>query len=137
MARAGVRSGAVKAQAAGSRKAAGTKAAGVRGEALAARHLEAQGYRIVERNYRCAHGEIDLVATVGEYVVFVEVKTRRGRTDYHPVLAVNARKQAKLRDLGSFYLAEHPKLNLQPRFDVIAVVLRTPQPEVEHIENAF
>lgn len=137
MARAGGRSSAVTGKAAGSRKAAGTKAAGVRGETLAARHLEAQGYRIVERNYRCAHGEIDLVATAGEYVVFVEVKTRRGRTDYHPVLAVDARKQAKLRNLGSFYLAEHPEMHLQPRFDVIAVMLRAPHPEVEHIENAF
>jgi Holliday junction resolvase-like predicted endonuclease len=43
----------------------------------------------------------------------------------------------KLRELGSYYLSEHPDLNLQPRFDVIAVVLTTPQPIVEHIENAF
>jgi putative endonuclease len=124
-------------KAASSRKAAGTKAAGDRGEALAARHLEALGYRIVERNYRCAHGEIDLIASQGEYLVFVEVKTRRGRTEYHPVLAVNARKMEKLRTLGSFYLAEHPETNLQPRFDVIAVVLRAPHPLVEHFENAF
>jgi putative endonuclease len=109
----------------------------VRGEELAARHLESRGYTIVARNYRCAHGEIDLIAAQGEYLVFVEVKTRRGRTDYHPLLAVNARKMEKLRTLGSLYLAEHPELELQPRFDVIAVVLRAPRPEVEHIENAF
>lgn len=119
------------------RKAVGTKAAGDQGETLAARHLEAKGYRIVARNYRCPYGEIDIVATQDEYLVFVEVKTRRGKTAYHPGLAVNRKKQDKLRDLGSYYLSEHPDLNLQPRFDVIAVVLTAPQPTVEHIENAF
>lgn len=116
---------------------AARKAAGIRGEDLAARHLAAKGYRILERNYRCALGEIDLVAALGECVVFVEVKTLRGHTVYHPALAVNRRKQAKLKDLAQWYLSEHPSLNLQPRFDVVAVTLAAPRLAVEHIENAF
>ena len=110
---------------------------GARGEQIAARHLELKGYRIAERNYRCPVGEIDLVATQDEYLVFVEVKTRRAGTVYAPGIAANRKKMDKLRELGSYYLSEHPDLNLQPRFDVIAVVLTAPQPMVEHIENAF
>lgn len=119
------------------KKSAGTRAAGKEGEELAVRHLEARGYRILARNYRCTVGEIDVVATQDEYLVFVEVKTRRGRTAYPPGLSVNGSKMAKLRELGSYYLSEHPHLNLQPRFDVIAVVLTAPRPIVEHFENAF
>lgn len=116
---------------------AARKAAGARGEELAARHLAAKGYQILARNYRCALGEIDMVAVRGECVVFVEVKTLRGRTAYHPALAVGRRKQAKLKDLAQWYLSEHPSLDLQPRFDVVAVTLSAPHPAVEHIENAF
>jgi putative endonuclease len=116
---------------------AARKAAGARGEELAARHLTAKGYRILARNYRCALGEIDLVAAQGECVAFVEVKTLRGHTAYHPALAVDRRKQKKLKDLAQWYLSEHPSLNLQPRFDVVAVTLSAPRPTVEHIENAF
>jgi len=119
------------------RDAQGTKAAGDAGEALAAEHLKAAGYAIVARNHRSPLGEIDLIATRGEFLVFVEVKTRRGNTGYHPTLAMDARKIGKLRSLASLYLAEHPELELQPRFDVVAVVLSGPRPQVEHIENAF
>jgi putative endonuclease len=121
---------------------AGARAAGERGEALAARYLEKKGYRIVARNFRCPYGEIDLIASQGEYLVFVEVKTRRGRTAFDPALAVNARKMDKLRALAAYYLAAHyvaghPQDELQPRFDVIAVMLAAAGPRVRHIENAF
>ena len=108
-----------------------------------------------ERNFRCAHGEIDLVASAGEYVVFVEVKTRSRGTAYHPTLAVTEAKKQRLRTLGQFYCDHHLAQALQPRFDVIAVTLRqaagpadAPQdgaqddsgdaePLVEHYINAF
>ena len=109
--------------------------AGQRGEDIAARHLEQKGYHIRERNYRCRYGEIDLIATDGEYLVFVEVKTRSAQTGYAPTLAMTARKMRKVRQLGQYYWQEHPE-GLQPRFDVVAVVLG-PQEQVEHIVNAF
>jgi len=55
-----------------------TRALGQFGERVAADHLEAKGYRIVERNYRCREGEVDIIAQVDDCLVFVEVKTRRG-----------------------------------------------------------
>jgi len=126
---------------AGKRKARsgtpGAKATGELGESLAARLLEEKGYRIVARNYRCPHGEIDLIASQGEYLVFVEVKARRGGTGFDPVLAVNARKMDKLRALAAYYLAGQPRMELQPRFDVIAVMLAADRPHLRHIENAF
>jgi putative endonuclease len=117
--------------------AARRAATGRRGEALAARHLEDLGYRIVARNFRCPYGELDLIATTEEYLVFVEVKTRSARTAYHPSISVTPRKVAKLRQLGLYYLGAHPAPRLQPRFDVISVVLGGAGPEVEHIVNAF
>ena len=110
---------------------------GARGEAIAARYLERLGYRIQERNYRCSLGEIDLVATHGEYIVFVEVKTRSAGAPLAPSLSVTAKKRAKVRQLGEFYCAHHTELPLQPRFDVVSVVAGSKGEQVEHIVNAF
>lgn len=101
-----------------------------------------------ERNFRCAHGEIDLIASSGEYVVFVEVKTRSFETPYHPTLAVTEAKKRQVRKLGRYYCDEHLTEALQPRFDVVAVTLRRGEdhsmdeaaptaPRVEHFINAF
>ncbi|MBI3993116.1 MAG: YraN family protein [Candidatus Lambdaproteobacteria bacterium] len=110
---------------------------GSRGEALAAAHLEAQGLRIVARNFRCPLGELDLVAADAQYLVFVEVKTRRADTEVHPSLSVGRRKQRKVRQLGEQFMAQHPQWVLQPRFDVVAVTLGRDGAQVEHIPNAF
>ena len=122
-------------------------AIGRQGESIAARHLERLGYEIRERNFRCAEGEIDLVARKDEYVVFIEVKTRSMETPYHPTLAVTAEKRSRLRRLGEYYCANYLEQPLQPRFDVVAVVLRpiVPRPKrgqqfheaLEHFVNAF
>ena len=66
------------------------------GEKVAAHHLEAKGYEIVARNWRCREGEIDLVARAGAEYVFVEVKTRRGRSQGLPEEALTPRKSKKL-----------------------------------------
>jgi putative endonuclease len=110
---------------------------GRRGEGLAARFLERQGYAIRERNFRCARGEIDLVATRDGYLVFVEVKTRTAGSHLHPSLSVTARKREKLRLLGAIYCAEHPEPALQPRFDVVSVELGVQGRTIEHLINAF
>ena len=77
------------------------------GEGVAATHLEAQGYVILAHNWRCAAGEIDLVARDGETVVFVEAKTRRGRAYGAPEEALTPRKAQKLLQLGAPYCYEH------------------------------
>ncbi|MBI4082980.1 MAG: YraN family protein [Candidatus Lambdaproteobacteria bacterium] len=110
---------------------------GRRGEGLAARFLERQGYAIRARNFRRARGEIDLVATHDGYLVFVEVKTRTAGAPLHPSLSVTARKREKLRQLGALYCAEHPELALQPRFDVVSVELGGHTRSIEHLINAF
>jgi putative endonuclease len=92
---------------------------GALGESLAARHLEARGYRILARNARCAGVEIDLIARRGALVAFVEVKTRRGRWAGAPEEAVDARKLARLRRGAAAWLREHGAGVASARFDVI------------------
>jgi putative endonuclease len=110
---------------------------GREGEALAARHLEASGYRILARGYRTRFGEMDLIAARGPLLVFVEVKTRRGDAFGPPAAAVHAAKQARLARLAAHFLAARGADDASCRFDVIAVTLGGPAPIVEHIEDAF
>lgn len=112
---------------------------GREGEQAAARYLEEIGYRIRERNFRCQYGEIDLVAEQDEYIVFVEVKSRARETPYHPTLAMTEAKKRKVRQLGDYYCGEHPEMELQPRFDVVAVTFRAGKggTRVEHFIDAF
>ena len=93
------------------------------GERLAAEALKRRGYCILEQNYRCRHGEIDLVAEEGQDLVFVEVKTRRGAAYGLPEEAVTARKRQKLREVASHYLDAHSCSERSWRIDVVAVQL--------------
>ena len=77
------------------------------GERLAAEKLQNQGYRILERNFRCSYGEIDLVAEDVNDLIFVEVKTRRGSAYGLPEEAVTLRKRRKLTQVASYYLDLH------------------------------
>ena len=111
---------------------------GRRGEALAAAYLEVRGYRIIDRNWRCAQGEIDLVATIGERVVFVEVKTRSGLGYGHPLEAITLQKLARLRRLAHAWCAAHPGGAREIRIDAVAVIApRMGEPIVEHRERVF
>jgi putative endonuclease len=93
------------------------------GENVAAIHLEAKGYVITDHNWRCAGGEIDLVARDGETVVFVEVKTRRGRDFGAPEEALTPHKAQKLVQLGQQYAADHDLEDVDWRIDLVAVEL--------------
>ncbi len=93
------------------------------GENVAAVHLEAGGLTIVERNWRRAGGEIDLVARDGETVVFVEVKTRRGRNFGAPEEALTPRKAEQLVSLGQQYMADHELDDINWRIDLVCVEL--------------
>jgi putative endonuclease len=95
------------------------------GEHLAADALAERGYRILERNFRCRHGEIDLVAEQEQDLVFVEVKTRRGTLYGRPEEAVTLSKQRKIVEVASYYLDLHSCPERSWRIDVVAVQLST------------
>lgn len=110
---------------------------GDRGEDRAASFLEAQGYRILERNYRCPLGEVDLIARDGATVVFVEVKTRASSRFGPPQAAVGPRKQRKMTAVALFYLKGQGWLAAPARFDVAAVSLAGGRETVTLYKNAF
>lgn len=113
------------------------KRLGAWGESVAALQLEADGYRIVAKNWRCGHGEIDLIAQSGTELVFVEVKTRRGRGMGTPEEGLTTAKQKKLLKLAQLYVAEHD-LDVDWRIDLMAVELDKTGKllRCEHIPNA-
>ena len=112
---------------------------GQKGEDLAADHICRQDYRILERNYRCKIGEIDIIALYEEYLIFVEVKTRApGKMEVDPLLSMTAAKINRLRKLGEYYRVVNRLEALQPRFDFVGIVYRTETDfSLNHIENAF
>ena len=118
------------------RKSQKSKAArqglGRTGERLAVERLVQDGYHILERNFRCRYGEIDIVAEDEHDLVFVEVKTRRGVAYGHPEEAVTERKQRKLLELALYYLDVHACSERSWRIDVVAVQL-SPSGKFEEI----
>lgn len=112
---------------------------GLYGEQIAAEYLAARGYRILERNYRCRGGEVDIVARERSgYLVFVEVKTRRSLVYGPPQLSVTRRKQHQIIRGAQTWLTFHQQQNSLARFDVIAIMLQPDgKPQIEHIINAF
>src|SRR5579871_734638 len=94
---------------------------GTAGEAVVAAWYVARGYELLERNWRCPFGELDLVCRKGGVVVICEVKTRRSATFGHPIEAVTATKQRRLRRLGAQWLREHRVRCATVRFDVAGV----------------
>jgi len=103
------------------------------GEKLAAAHYRAQGYAVLERNWRCRTGEIDLVCARGTTLVVCEVKARSGTAHGHPLEAVTAPKQRRLRRLATAYLRQQGKRWTDVRFDVVSVLDGT----LEVVEGAF
>lgn len=106
------------------------------GEDLATQYLIDKGYQILERNWRAYRKEIDIIAIDGKDIVFVEVKTRQDDEFGTPEMAVNQRKRAHIYAAASSYYYEH-KIDLDVRFDVIAILYRDGKPEINHIVDAF
>lgn len=100
----------------------GRKRLGTVGEQLAASWYERQGFTVLARNWRCRHGEIDLIARRGDLVVFAEVKARSSLRFGVPAEAVTPRKQQRLRVLAGRWLAEHHPGRVEVRFDVVSVL---------------
>ncbi len=116
----------------------GRRDLGAFGERVAAAHLEAKGYRIRARNFRCREGEIDIVAEDGDCLVFVEVRTRRGDAFGTPAESVTAAKERRLLTVARAYLQEHPDVPANQRIDVVGVELsRGRLQAVQHIEGAI
>lgn len=110
---------------------------GRRGEDAAATFLVGAGMKILERNLRTPVGEIDLVARHGRELVFIEVKTRKGTAFGSPAEAVGPHKQRQIVQTAKWYLSKGRGLGLQPRFDVVAVIVNGDQLSIEHIPAAF
>ena len=108
-------------------------------EFLARQYLQAQGYRILEENFRNKLGEIDLIAQEGKTICFVEVKTRQSLDQGQPYESVTPRKIRKLSQMATFYLKhKYHSLEIPSRFDVISIVQdKEESPNIQHIKNAF
>jgi putative endonuclease len=107
------------------------------GEQLAAAYLNEAGLSIVERNWRCSDGELDIVARDGTVLIFVEVKTRSSIAFGDPAEAVDAAKANRLRKLALRWLAEHREIPYwsQLRFDVVSVLRGSSgSPTVRHLK---
>ncbi len=117
-----------------------TRQIGALGEQYAAAWLQCRGWRILDRNWHCRYGELDIVArSEAGCITFVEVKTRRTLRYGTPQEAVTASKQINLRHAAVQWLMEpsHRVPHNGVRFDVITVIVRAGRPLVHHIEGAF
>jgi putative endonuclease len=115
-----------------------TDAVGAYGERVAMRTLALAGLTILARNWRCAEGELDLVARNANVIVFCEVKTRRSRWFGEPIEAITPTRVRRIRGAATAWLAAHPHQRGEVRFDVICVVPQRAGPaHVEHIKGAF
>jgi len=117
-----------------------TKEIGRHGENIAASYLEASGIEVLERNWRCLYGEVDIIAAQNGTLVMVEVKTRLvrpGGTDVVPEAAVNYRKLARYEKLALIYLSKQTKYDAV-RFDVVAIrLLADNEACVRHLLGAY
>lgn len=113
---------------------------GKKGEDIAVYYLKNRGYRILGRNYHSRYGEIDIIAKKENYIVFVEVKTRRAGTPFIATEAVDTIKKNKIIKTAMMYLSQFGE-GMQSRFDVIAILFNKKfgrcDYTLDHIENAF
>lgn len=120
--------------------ATGNKGTGELGEEVAANFLISRGFRILERNFRCKGGEVDIIARDpgDRSLVFVEVKARRGLSYGVPQLAVTPFKQRQISKAALTWLSKNRLHDQNARFDVVAILLHTGgQHAIDHIKNAF
>ena len=112
------------------------------GEQIAREMLEDKGFTIVQHNYRCRIGEIDLICVMGKLLVFCEVKSRKSFVFGIPAEAITTEKIRHIRRVASWYLSQKMCIyrlydDFDMRFDVIEIVVVGDEYEINHIENAF
>jgi putative endonuclease len=113
------------------------KELGKKGEEHALRFLKKKGYRIIEKNYVCKMGEMDIIGKEKDTLVFIEVKTRASTEFGPPQLAVHSSKQRQLSKVALNYLNEKRLNDVKARFDVVAILLGQKGEEIELIRDAF
>ena len=107
------------------------------GQKLAERYISDEGFHIIERNFRCRSGEIDLVARDGDYIVFIEVKYRRSLEYGYPCEAVGYHKQRHIKRVAQYYIMIKNLNNQDFRFDILEIIDNAENPEINLIKNAF
>lgn len=110
---------------------------GKKGEDLALRKIRRLGYKCISRNYRCPLGEIDLIAKDGDTLVFLEIKTRKGKSLGYAKEAIDRRKKRQLSKVALAYMKANNCCDAKSRFDVVAISLREGREEIEVVRNAF
>ena len=109
---------------------------GFAGEDMAAKLLQEKGYKILARNWRCGHLEVDIIAETDDYLVIVEVKTRKSAAFGEPEAFVDRQKQRNLIRAAMCY-AKYKCVTKEIRFDIISVVNSPECHDINHIEDAF
>ena len=110
---------------------------GKRGEDIAVSYLKRLKYKIIERNYSCRFGEIDIIGKDKKTLSFIEVKTRSSMTYGHPYQVVNKKKQHQISKVALNYLNQNNLHGVDARFDVVAVQISPKGQTVELIKDAF
>jgi len=113
------------------------QAFGKAGEQLAVRYLKKKGYKILEQNYTCPVGEIDIIGRHKKAIVFVEVKTRQSMSYGSARLAITPHKQRKISMTALYYLKSNHQMDQDARFDVVTIQANGGRQEIDLIQNAF
>ena len=103
------------------------------GEEIACKYLESKNYKILEKNFRCRSGEIDIIALDGDYIVFIEVKYRKDNSFGFPRESINYHKQRNISKVAAYYLLVRNAFHKNSRFDVVEII----GGQIEIIQNAF
>lgn len=109
---------------------------GQKGEELATVYLKDKGFRILFRNWKWGKHEIDIIAENKDYIIFIEVKTRTDNFQMHPVTAVTNEKQKSIIRAADGYIQRY-RIDKESRFDVITIIGKNEEFEIDHIEDAF
>ncbi len=113
------------------------KELGNRGEEIAVRYLQENGYKILIRNYRSRHGEVDIICTRGQILIFVEVKTRTNTSFGSPEESITRIKREHIRKVALAYLQTYRHPFKEMRFDVIGILMNGDEPRINHLMAAF
>ncbi|MCX5887195.1 MAG: YraN family protein [Proteobacteria bacterium] len=113
------------------------KEIGQKGENLAVEYLQKLGYKVLERNYRCKLGEVDIIALDNDTLVFIEVRTRSSLDFGLPQESINRRKRHQISKVALEYMIRRKLKNIPARFDVVAISLEPGKEKVDHIKDAF
>lgn len=109
---------------------------GQKGEEIATTYLKDKGFRILYRNWKWGKHEIDIIAGNKNFIVFVEVKTRSDNFQEHPITAVTNEKQKSIIRAADGYIQRY-KIDKESRFDIMTIIKKNEEFEIDHIEDAF